>query len=408
MADAMRVIELRVENFKRLRAVQVQPDAHVVTVTGANGQGKTSLLDAVWFALVGRAGSGQQLVRQGESRAVVQVNLGDLIVTRTWTQKSGTGNLTVTSADGTKYPTPQSVLDQLIGQLTFDPLAFASADEKQQLSMLLSVVKLPFDPNDIARQRQLAYDERTVVNREVKRFQVALDSLPPAPAGAPDDEIPVSQIGEEYAQLSQKLQRYQQLQQRYADLQRELQAVYAEGVALKNELPANPEEHIAQLGEQLRTADAVNLAVRQKRERSRILEERTRVSAAADALTKRIEELDRTKRDGIRSAEMPVSGLSFDENGVLFNGVPFKQASQAERLRTSVAIAMAMNPNIRIIRITDGSLLDSHNMEIIRGLAATNDFQVWIERVDETGTYGIIIEDGTVKAHGPDQLSPMA
>jgi hypothetical protein len=93
---------------------------------------------------------------------------------------------------------------------------------------------------------------------------------------------------------------------------------------------------------------------------------------------------------------MPVEGLGFDTDGVTFNGIPLAQVSAAERLRVSVAMAMSLNPTVRVIRITDGSLLDSDNMAIIADLADTNDFQVWIERVDETGDVGIVIEDGVI------------
>ena len=93
---------------------------------------------------------------------------------------------------------------------------------------------------------------------------------------------------------------------------------------------------------------------------------------------------------------MPISGLGFDDDGVTYQGVPLKQASAAEQLRVSVAMAMALNPKVRVIRITDGSLLDSDNLALIEQMAADQDFQVWIERVDETGTVGVVIEDGQV------------
>ena len=60
--------------------------------------------------------------------------------------------------------------------------------------------------------------------------------------------------------------------------------------------------------------------------------------------------------------------------------------------------AMAGNPKLRIIRITDGSLLDAKNLEIVREMAGSRDFQVWIERVDESGKVGIYLEDGAVVA----------
>ena len=96
---------------------------------------------------------------------------------------------------------------------------------------------------------------------------------------------------------------------------------------------------------------------------------------------------------------MPLEGLSFDDyGGITFGGFPLDQASQAEQLRISLEIAMAAQPELRIIRITDGSLLDSASLEAIRKAAADGDYQVWIESVDETGKVGVVIEDGEVVA----------
>lgn len=97
-------------------------------------------------------------------------------------------------------------------------------------------------------------------------------------------------------------------------------------------------------------------------------------------------------------AEFPVDGLGFDDSGVTYQGVPFAQASAAEQLRVSVAIAMALNPTVRVIRIADGSLLDSENVALIGEMAADRGYQVWLETVRDAGADGpgIVIEDGQV------------
>ena len=79
-----------------------------------------------------------------------------------------------------------------------------------------------------------------------------------------------------------------------------------------------------------------------------------------------------------------------------FQGVPFAQCSSAERMKVSLSIAAALNPTIRVIRVNDGSLLDSESMAEVERMAAERDMQVWVERVDESGKVGIVIEDGEV------------
>jgi hypothetical protein len=63
-----------------------------------------------------------------------------------------------------------------------------------------------------------------------------------------------------------------------------------------------------------------------------------------------------------------------------------------------MVLAMAANPELRVIRIKDGSLLDADNLALIDEIAKNGDFQVWIECVDSTGKVGFYIEDGEIAA----------
>jgi len=108
--------------------------------------------------------------------------------------------------------------------------------------------------------------------------------------------------------------------------------------------------------------------------------------------------LDKTKAAALAKAKFPVDGLGFDDSGVTYQNVPFDQASSAEQIRVSLGMAIALNPKLRVIRILDGSLLDDDNLKMISDAAAEHDFQVWIERVGDNGSVGIVIEDGQVSA----------
>jgi hypothetical protein len=88
---------------------------------------------------------------------------------------------------------------------------------------------------------------------------------------------------------------------------------------------------------------------------------------------------------------------------VNYNGLPFEQGSDAEQLRVSISIAMASNPKLRVIRIRDGSLLDENGLKLVAELAHEKDYQIWIERVDTTGSIGIVMEDGEVTARKPEE-----
>jgi hypothetical protein len=100
---------------------------------------------------------------------------------------------------------------------------------------------------------------------------------------------------------------------------------------------------------------------------------------------------------------MPVEGLSFGDGEVLFDGIPLDQASQAEKIRVSVAIAMAANPKLRVLCVRDGSLLDRESWRLLAELVESNDYQCWVEVTDDEGKTGIVIEDGTVVHPDPEK-----
>lgn len=402
----MRIIKLEAENLKRLRAVEITPDGDVVVIAGRNAQGKTSVLDAIALALGGGAAAKgtSKPIRDGEDTATVVLDLDDLTVTRTWTGDKT--SLTVASKEGARYSSPQAMLDGLVGRLSFDPLAFANQDQRAQLKTLLDLVDLPFDVAELDAQRQAAYDERTVVNRQIKDAKAQLAGLGKPSANVPLEEVSASealaalqagqQLHREAAERSSLIaatsERIVQLRADLARAEQDLEAFQLAALGAP-ELP-----DLDRLQADLDNVETVNRSVRDARayrEKAEALKAR---EADAAALTARIQECDATKAAGVAAAKMPIDGLGFDETGVLYQGVPFAQASGAERLRVSLAMAMAMNPQIRVIRITDGSLLDSDNMRLIAEQAAEHDFQVWVERVDESGAIGVVIEDGQVRA----------
>lgn len=124
----MKIIKFRADNVKRLTAVEITPEGHLVQITGKNGQGKTSVLDAIWWALGGKDNIQGQPIRKGAKSARIKLTLGDtepeLLVERRFTDKGD--YLFVRNADGSRRDQPQTILDRLVGNMTLDPLGFMS------------------------------------------------------------------------------------------------------------------------------------------------------------------------------------------------------------------------------------------------------------------------------------------
>ena len=165
----MQVLELIAENFKRLKLARVKPTGPVTSIVGKNAAGKTSVLDAFTAALGGANSSPEMPIRKGADSAEVIVDLGDIIVTRKWTT-DGKSTLTVATKEGAKYPSPQAMLDKLIGKLSFDPLAFERMKPQEQAATFAKLVGIDLD-GYTAKRRQ-AFDERTHANRTHKELEV--------------------------------------------------------------------------------------------------------------------------------------------------------------------------------------------------------------------------------------------
>ena len=161
-----------------------------------------------------------------------------------------------------------------------------------------------------------------------------------------------------------------------------------------------PGHQIDPLEARLAVSDEINKQVRAAAERAQVKTRLDEARGRYQTLTEQIDTVDESKSAGIAAAKMPIDGLGFDETGVTYGGMPLKQCSSSEQLRVSTAVAMALNPQIRVLRITDGSLLDSDNLATLEELARAHGFQIWVEKVDESGKVGIVIEEGRVKADG--------
>ncbi|HEY5960279.1 MAG TPA: hypothetical protein VIV60_27185, partial [Polyangiaceae bacterium] len=146
----------------------------------------------------------------------------------------------------------------------------------------------------------------------------------------------------------------------------------------------------------LSTAEDTNRLVRAKKDRAKAVATFTEKDREYAALTKKIADIDESKRQQLANAKWPVPGLGFTEEGVTIDGQPFEQASQAEARVVSFAIGAALNPELKVALIDDGEKLDKTSMKHLAKLAAEKDMQVWIERVGDGDAGAIIIEDGEI------------
>lgn len=425
----MRIMGLRAENIKRLKMVDITPDGNIVKLTGKNGNGKTSVIDSICLALGGDTAAKLtktvRAIRDGAQRGEITVDLGDYVVTRTWTANDKS-SLKVENKDGSKQSSPQTLLNSFIGNLSYDPLEFMNMDPDRQVKTLHQVIG--FDPKPLEDKRKFSFDERTLANRQIKEFEVRIKTLHSHEGeGLPEKELEASDMmaafqvannqvlannvkRQELGTLREKSVGLKEeaalLEAKIVELQKQLEAtkglraeIVIQGKALASEVDALEDPDLSVIQTQMVSLDETNRHIRERNEYANVKRMLDAQRVIADTLSKDIAKIDLDKENAIKNAKLPISGLGFGPDGVTYNDIPICQSSHAEKIRVSMAMGMAINPQLRVMFIKDGEKFDSDTWKMVEAMALDNDYQLWIEMVEESGKIGVYIEDGMVKEH---------
>lgn len=405
----MKILRLQGENFKRMTAFDITPEGNTVVIAGKNAQGKTSVLDSIAMLFEGKKGNVAKAtpkpIKEGAESAMLMAETEKFIVKKKWTDNDHE-YLEITSKDGTAhFASPQAMLDAITGDLSFDPLEFTRLKPKEQRELLLGIVTLTIDLEKWQQEHDNLMEHRKVIGREADALKGKLATMKAVPAGTPDEEISMTQATMDYQEA---MKHNDQIAKADAEVDAHVRKITEMESMLKilREELARKQTERAGMGEPkdveavrkvMVDAEQINTAVRLKKERMAAERDSAAKTEEYEGATKQLEGMRAAKESALASAAFPVPGLGIDDTGVTYNKVPFSQCSSAEQLKVSMAIAMAKNPELRVIRITDGSLLDAENMKVLEEMAARNDFQIWVEKVDDSGKVGIVIEDGKIK-----------
>ena len=433
--NLMAILSLQIDNYKRIETLFIKPDGAVTELTGANGAGKSSALHAIAALLGGEEHIAWKPIRNGAEQAkitavIAGIGKTNLTVTRKIWKKKGSGEVTSTitieSEEGARFPSPQAMLDGVINKYTFDPLAFTRQKPKEQVLVLQDLSGIDLDKFDADNAKDR--DARTVINRRANELSaqasgIAIPENPPA--GRVDEAALIEEMqnaGEHNAEIERsraereaitqyiavKLSSAEKYKTEAAVLRRRAGAIEETAKELISgadaernglmQLPPLPEPIDASvIRKQIEQARLTNAIVDRVKRHSDLLADAEIAEAQSDALTANIKKREDDKLAAIASAKMPVDGLGFGDGMVTFNEMPLDQASQAEQIRISVAIAAALNPTLKVAFIHDGSLLDKHSWALLEKFATEHGLQVFVETVDSTRPTAIVIEDGKRK-----------
>jgi DNA repair exonuclease SbcCD ATPase subunit len=459
-AVLMRVTE---QNLKVVRYVDISIDRTLTLLGGDNGNGKTTILDGIDWAFGDKKTIQMDPIQHGKQEGFVTVEYGDgeqvtLKITKTFKRVGDKDFVAEVDIEIPGYLTPsrvQEFLNDLKGKQSLDPMWFDILEGMKQLLALRGLVDFDFDANKAEYDK--LYKQRTDVNKDRDREQAAANSIDvtdKAP-GEKVDEVGLTAELEAAGTKNLEIERRRSnrekavakvaelraaCEKRVADSDRLVADMYRQIEELKQRISAEQDARHADVTRMCAEADelqakldaaeplpdivdasAVTARLNEARRINRLIEDwetqRARKAAhqrkadahakESDELTAQLAELKREKEDAILKANLPIDGLGFADDHVTLHGVPWQQASEAQRIDASMAIAMAHNPRLRTILIRHGSGVGRKIRERIQQRAHERGYQVIMEVYDETGANShIFVEDGLVKKIDGHEIPP--
>lgn len=420
-ADRVTITALEAENVKRIRAVQITPAPTGLTVLGGNNnQGKTSVLDAIAWALGGEKYRPDSAKRDGSfADPHLKVTLSNGVVVERKGKKSA---LTVTDPSGRR--SGQRLLDAFVEPLAIDLPRFLEATDRQKAETLLRIIGVGDRLAELDHQIKALYERRTTIGQiaaQKKGFaeeMPAYPDIPEAPVSAVELIQQQQAILQRNATRAAALQRRDALAQREQLLCRRLEELRAQlsaterdladvrgEIALQNEAELPPEESTAALESMLADIEATNLKVQANANKARALEEANALMQQYGALSAEIEAL-RTERTALLDgADLPLPGLGVEDGRLTYHGKNWGDMSGSDQLRVATAIVRRLNPACGFVLLDKLEQMD---------LATLREFGAWLQeqglqaiatRVSQGDECQIIIEDGCV-ANAPASDPP--
>lgn len=446
----MKIISYEAHNVLGVKDIRFDMEGrHLFLVGGKNGQGKTSALTALVMTLCGKSGMGTKdypaiALRDGQKKGKVTIELTGSVdlhenvgLTAELTLRRKASGVVVEEfrlldSTGEEAPEPRKTLQRLFQLKAFDPLEFERMKPKEKASCVQKMLGLDLSKYD--QEHKEVFDERTAVGREGKKLAAQLEGMEKH-KDAPKDEVKVADLVGEVEKLMEENRKRDDvarvvakakdlqleltakadaLVEQIADLRKQLEDTNEQvAAAEKNEaeaakklekLPIRDAE-IDAIKEQISKADETNRKVRENDAYEKLAAEVKASRGKWQELTDRLKEIAEKRAEEVASADWPIEGMELQEDGLIWNGLPFEQASTSQRIMASVAVGMRLNPELKLLVCEHGSDLDVDTIEALDAILKKHDFQMVCEVVtrskEDEERCAVVIADGEVVGAEP-------
>ena len=421
----IKINKLEIENVKRVKAVKMEPTANGLTIIGGNnGQGKTSVLDSIAWALGGNKFKPSQAQREGSA---IPPNLhivmsNGLIVER----KGKNSDLKVIDPDGNKAG--QNLLDSFIDELALNLPKFMQQSSREKASTLLQIIGVGEQLVLLEKEEQDTYNRRHAIGQiadQKEKFAKEQEYYPEAPK----DLVSASDLIKEQQEILARNGENRRKRENLANIQRlheeasrnverlKLELSEAEtklASAIQDLVTANKsvetlvDESTAELEKSITEIDEINRKVRANLDKDKAEEDARCYRAEYEELTKELTDVRKRKAALLESADLPLAGLSVEDGELVYNGFKWDNMSGSDQLKVATAIVRKLNSNCGFVLLDKLEQMDQESLKEFGDWLEAEGLQAIATRVSTGEECSIIIEDGYVKGADAEEINRQA
>ena len=408
---AMKINKLEIENVKRVKAVKAEFTPNGLTVIGGNNnQGKTSILDAIAWALGGNKYKPSQAQRQG---SVTPPHLHVVMNNGLIVERSGK-NSTLKVIDPNGKKGGQQLLNDFVEELAINLPKFMESTSKEKANTLLQIIGVGPKLQELEMKEGELYNERRTIGQiadQKKKFAEEQTYYPDAPhelisikelVNEQQDILArngenqrkrdnLSNLEKQHAFQSQKvaqlMEELEKEQTKLAELTEDVNVAKKSVSELKDESTEELERNLAEI-------DEINRKVRANLDKDKAEEDANQYKDKYQELTRNIESVRKEKADLLNSADLPLPELSVDNGELIYKGQKWDNMSGSDQLKVSTAIVRKLKPNCGFILLDKLEQMDMQALEEFNQWLEQEQLQGIATRVSTGDECSIIIEDG--------------
>ena len=218
----MKITKIKIKNLFGIK--EYETDGKDIELLGKNGVGKTSVIDAIRYALTNKSDR-EYIVRNGENEGEILIETDNNIKIN---RKKRTEQVDYKSIkkDGREVGSPESFLRDIFTPLQLSPVEFMEMDRKKQNAIILDMIQYDWDMgkikewfgeipswvsyeqnilavlNDIQSENGEYFQERQNINRDIRNKLAFIEEIAESiPAGYEAEKWETANVGDIYRDI---------------------------------------------------------------------------------------------------------------------------------------------------------------------------------------------------------------